>query len=81
MKRIPHLQSLFKNIESKDETIQVSEVNGKDSYKINKIPPINLENPEGSFQQQVADTYNKSKEEVLTQYKQTQSTLNQKETE
>lgn len=71
----------IQKIESKDETIQVSEVNGKDSYKINKIPPINLENPEGSFQQQVADTYNKSKKEVLTQYKQTQSTLNQKETE
>lgn len=70
----------IQKIESKDETIQVSEVNGKDSYKINKIPPINLENQEGSFQQQVADTYNKSKEEVLTQYKQTQSTLNQKET-
>lgn len=66
----------IQKIESKDGTIQVSEVNGKDSYKINKIPQIDLNNPEGSFQQKVADIYNKSKEEVFEQHKQKQSTLN-----
>lgn len=72
----------IQKIESKDGTIQISEVDGKESYKINKIPQIDLKNPEGSFQKKTADIYERSKEEVIKQYQHNQQiqSPNQKET-
>lgn len=44
-------------VDSNGSEVAVTELNGKENYKINKIPSIDLQNPDGKFQSKVADAY------------------------
>jgi hypothetical protein len=53
------LQISLKKIDSSGNEVSMSKLSGNENYKINKVPDIHLKNPDGVYQKQIADAYNK----------------------
>lgn len=63
----------IKKIVSEGKEATITELQGAENYKINKIPPIAINNPEGKYQTNLVNTLNEITKDVIQEYRQKQS--------
>lgn len=59
----------LKKIDSTGNEVSISELSGRENYKVNKIPSINLKEPVDNYQKSLAETYDNIVEKNINDYK------------
>lgn len=72
-----NLEIKISEVLSDGNKVELSDLKGSSDYKINKFQSINLENPEGKYQQKVSDSY---KEIVETQIEKAKGKIDENKT-